>query len=140
MNYGASFNVRFPPIVDVKPLPDTAAMLRAPLPLLILLLASCSERPETAEYFTKVTSLPLCAGAPVHNVNADAPDRSPGFDSIYVVDVSMPPGCKVTFARAVEEQNGAECEASKGCSGNSNNGDFYRVEPLQAGFRVTYAT
>ncbi|MFL6769218.1 MAG: hypothetical protein ACJ8FH_05555, partial [Sphingomicrobium sp.] len=76
-------------------------MFRLSLPLLVLLLASCGNRPETTEYFTSVTGVPLCPGATVRNVNADAPDRSPGFDSIYIVDVAMPEACKAPFAKAV---------------------------------------
>jgi hypothetical protein len=108
--------------------------------LLPLLLASCTGRPETAEYFTKVTGVPLCSGASVHNVNADAPHRSPGFDSIYVVDLSMAPECVTPFHDAVARRIGAPCQPDGGCSGIASNGDFYGVEPHQGGFRVTYST
>ena len=115
-------------------------MFRLLLPLLLLPLTSCDNRPETTEYFTSVTGLPLCSGASVRNLNADALDRSPGFDSVYIVDVAMPPSCKASFARAVGQRIGAQCEPSERCSGNSMDGDFYGFEPISAGFRVTYST
>jgi hypothetical protein len=115
-------------------------MSRFWLPLLGLLLASCGNRPESTAYFTSVTGLTLCSGASVRNVNANAPDRSPGFDSIYVVDVTMPEPCIAPFAKAVGERIGARCEPSQGCSGNAKGGDFYSIEPHPAGFRVTHST
>lgn len=115
-------------------------MLRLAVPFILLLLASCGNRPETAQYFTSVTSLPLCSGASVRNVNANDPGRSPGFDSIYIVDVAMPAACKAPFAKAVGQRIGAKCEPSERCSGNAKNGDFYGIEPLPAGFRVTHST
>ena len=87
-----------------------------------------------------MTGLPLCPGATVRNVNADAPDRSPGFDSIYIVDVAMPAACKAPFAKAVGQRIDAQCEPSEGCSGDAKDGDFYGVEPLPVGFRVTHST
>jgi hypothetical protein len=110
------------------------------LPALLVLLASCEERQETAAYFTKVTGLPLCSDASVRNVNSNAPDRSPGFDSVYIVEVSMPASCKGSFVNAVGQRIGAQCDRSAGCSGNAKNGDFYRIEPRAAGFRVTVST
>ena len=121
-------------------MPDTATVVRLALPLLVLLLASCGNRPETTEYFTSVTGLPLCSGATVRNLNDRAPDRSPGFDSIYVVEVTMPASCKSSFAKAVGQRIGGRCKPSQRCSGNANDGDFYGVEPLPVGFRVTHST
>lgn len=132
--------VRFPPIAAICHLPNTAAMFKLSLPLLALLLSSCSDRPGTAAYFTNVSGVPLCSGASVSNVNADAPDRSPGFDTIYIVEVSMPATCKGPFAKAVAQRIGAQCEPMEGCSGNAKNGDFYGVEPTSIGFRVTHST
>lgn len=106
----------------------------------VVLLQSCGERPETTTYFSQVTGLPLCSEASVRNVNARAPDRSTGFDSIYIVDVAMPAACKATFAKAVGQHIGAKCEPSDGCSGSAKNGDFYAIDPLPVGFRVTYST
>lgn len=114
--------------------------LRAMTPVLLLLLPSCGERPETTAYFTKVTGLPLCPGAAVRNVNAHAPDRSPGFDSIYIADISMPATCRSSFLRAVGQRIGAQCDGSNGCSGSASNGEFFGIEPRGAGFRVTHAT
>ena len=110
------------------------------LPALLVLLASCGERQETAAYFTKVTGLPLCSDASVRNVNSNASDRSPGFDSVYVVDLSMPPSCRWTFVKAVGQRIGAQCDWSASCSGNGKNGNFYKIEPRAGGFRVTYST
>ena len=114
--------------------------LRPMLLVLLVLLTSCGERQETAAYFTKATGLPLCSDASVRNVNANAPDRSPGFDSIYIVDVSMPVSCKSSFLEAVGQRIGAQCDGSKGCSGNAKDGDFYGIEPRAAGFRVAHST
>lgn len=114
--------------------------LRSMLPVLLLLLSSCDERPETFAYFTKTTGLPLCSGASVRNVNSTAPDRSPGFDSIYIVEVSMPRTCKSSFLNAVGQRIGAQCDGSKRCSGNATNGDFYGIVPGGGGFRVTHST
>jgi hypothetical protein len=110
------------------------------LTLLSLLLASCSGRPATPEYFTKVTRVPLCSGASVRNLNADAPDRSPGFDSIYIVDVTIPAECEAAFYSAVAQQIGSSCDPASGCSGYSSNGDFYQVERHQNWLRVTHST
>ncbi len=108
--------------------------------ILSVLLASCTGRPQTAEYFTKVTGLPLCTGGSVRNLNADAPDRSPGFDSIYVVEVTVPAKCQAAFLKAVGQRIGAVCTLTERCAGNSRNGEFYSIEPLQGGFRVTHST
>jgi hypothetical protein len=115
-------------------------MLRLSVPLVLFALTSCGNRPETTEYFTSVTGLQLCPGASVRNVNADAPDRAAGFDSIYIVDVAMPPACTAPFARAVGQRIDAQCEPSKHCSGNAEDGDFYGIEPLPVGFRVIHST
>jgi hypothetical protein len=105
----------------------------------MLLLASCG-RPETPAYFKKVTRLPLCDEASVRNVNADAPDRSPGFDVIYIVDLKMTARCENQLLAAVAGQISATCNPLHMCSGNARNGDFYSVEPIKDGLRVTYAT
>jgi hypothetical protein len=115
-------------------------MFRFALPALCVLLAACSTRPETPDYFRSVTGLPLCRGATVRNVNADSPDRSPGFDSIYIVDVAMPAACKPSFINAVAGRISAACDASHVCSGHASTGEFYGVEPLAGGFRVTHST
>lgn len=115
-------------------------MLRVTLLVLSVLVVSCGGREETPEYFTKVTGLPLCKGTTVRNVNAQDPGHSPGFDSIYIVDVRMASACKPPFLKAVASRIGHACFPSSGCSGNSANGDFYAVKPLPAGFRVTHST
>jgi hypothetical protein len=115
-------------------------MLRLSLATLCLLLASCGSRPETRAYFKQVTAVPLCDGASVHNVNAHAPDRSPGFDSIYIVDVTMPAECKASFINAVAAQISKGCDPSQRCSGNSSTGQFLSVEPIRDGFRITHST
>jgi hypothetical protein len=115
-------------------------MLRLTLLILCLFLASCGSRPETRDYFKQVTGLALCEGASVHNVNAHAPDRSPGFDSIYIVDVTMPAVCKASFVKAVAARIGGPCEPLKSCSGNSSTGQFLSVEPIRDGFRITHST
>ena len=115
-------------------------MFRFALPTMCLLLTSCSSRPETADYFTRVTGLPLCKGATVRNVNAAAADRSPGFDSIYIVEVTMPGACKASFVKALVAHIGTACEVSRGCSGNSSTGEFYEVHPLRGGFRITHSS
>jgi hypothetical protein len=117
-----------------------ASMSRNAPAVLALLLTSCTSRPETKDYFTKVTGLRLCEGATVRNVNADSPDRSPGFDSVYIVDVTMPASCRSSFLTAVGQRIGARCNEAKRCSGNANNGDFYSVEARLNGFRVTHST
>jgi hypothetical protein len=104
------------------------------------LLLSCESRPETISYFNEVTGLALCDGATVRNLNADSPDRSPGFDSIYIVLVKMPLVCESAFRRATERRIGTACERAERCAGNTVEGDFIEVQPLQAGFRVTHST
>ena len=115
-------------------------MVRIALPLLCIGLVACGDRPETSEYFTKVTGLPLCDGSTVRNVNADDRGRSPGFDSIYIVDVTMPPACDAIFRNAIGRQIGVRCEARTHCSGRAKNGEFYNVEPLRNGVRVIHST
>ncbi|GGO97438.1 hypothetical protein GCM10011329_26300 [Stakelama pacifica] len=110
------------------------------LPLISLLLLSCQGRPETISYFEKVTGVELCQGATVRNLNAESPDRSPGFDSIYVVLVKMPSSCRSAFQQAIERRIGAACEQGKRCAGNTTEGDFIEIQPTSAGFRVTQST
>jgi len=110
------------------------------LATLALCLASCSGRPETRRYFKQVTGLDLCEGASVRNVNAHAPDRSPGGDSIYIVDVTMPAACNAAFVKGVAAKMGQACELSRGCSGNSPSGEFLGIQPIRSGFRVTHST
>ena len=117
-----------------------ASMVRLMLAALCLFLSSCSIRPETRDYFRKVTGVALCEGASVHNVNAHAPDRSPGSDSIYIVDVTMPAACKASFVKAVAARIVKECEPSRSCSGNSSTGQFLSMEPIRVGFRITHST
>ena len=87
-----------------------------------------------------MTGVPLCPGASVRHVNADAPRRFPEFDRLYIFDVTMPAACKACFLKAVEQRIGATCGPVSGCSGNSSNGDFYGVEVSQDGVRITYST
>lgn len=115
-------------------------MTRLAFPLLCLALVSCVDRPETSEYFTEITGLPLCAGSTVRNVNADDPGRSPGSDSIYIVDVTMPLACERNFRSAIERQIGVKCEAQARCSGRAKSGEFYSVAPLRKSVRVTHST
>src|SRR3954454_24936483 len=108
-------------------------MSRTALALVILLLTSCSGRPETRAYFTKVTGLPLCKDATVHNVNAPPPDRSPSTDSVYVVEVTMPDSevCYGPFLGALESRIEAPCAPTMGCSGHSSSGEFYKVHMIR---------
>ena len=105
---------------------------------LALMAVSCS-RPETPEYFTKVTGLPLCQAASIKNVNANDPARSPGFDSIYVVDVLGTDGCKAELIRAVEKRIGQQC-IDGSCSGLDSSRQFIGVIKVNNGLRVTYST
>ena len=52
----------------------------------------------------------------------------------------MPASCKSSFAKAVGQRIGGRCKPPQRCSGNANDGDFYGVEPLPVGFRVTHST
>jgi hypothetical protein len=107
---------------------------------LSLLSCACNSRPETPRYFSQVTGVSLCAGAQVRNLNADAPDRSPGFDSIYIVEVSLPTACRDGFFKEVSKRLHMRCDPSRSCSGVTGDGDFLRVEPLRRGFRITHST
>lgn len=68
------------------------------------------------------------------------PTGPPGFDSIYIVEVTMPEMCKAQFAKSVGRRIGARCEPSERCSGSANNGDFYDIQPLPVGFLVIHST
>jgi len=113
---------------------------RMVLATLLLFVTSCSDRPENPDYFTKVTGLRLCSGATIRNVNANAPDRSPGFDSIYIVDVTMPASCEGTFMKTVSDRIHSACDPAKICSGNASNGDFYQVQLIDGALRVIHST
>lgn len=106
----------------------------------LMLLASCGKREETPNYFRHVTGIQLCPEASVRNVNAQAADRSPGFDSIYIVDVAMPGTCEPGFLRSVEQQIGVLCTPGAVCTGQAKNGAFLRVDRRPGGFRITHST
>jgi hypothetical protein len=102
------------------------------------LLVSCS-RPETPTYFSKVTGLRLCADAKVHNVNAQAPDMSPGFDSIYIVDVTGKDNCLGSLLAEVSFRIGKQCSTHL-CSGNDRRGEFFSAERRGSAVRIIYGT
>lgn len=106
----------------------------------VLCLGACDSRPETPAYFHQVTSLRLCSRATVMNVNAKAPDRSPGFDSIYIVRLKIPPQCRADFFASASERAGSDCRADRACDGIPAHAGFLRVEPEGATVLVTYST
>lgn len=107
---------------------------------LVLLITGCTDRPETPEYFTRVTGIGLCPDAKVKNINAADPSRSPGFDSIYVVHVSASRKCINETIKQIARKIGKSCDYSNNCSGTSNNGDFYNVEWRGQSIVVTHST
>jgi hypothetical protein len=106
----------------------------------LILLSGCTERPETKDYFYEATSIALCPGSSVRNVNEHSIDRSSGFDSIYIVDVQMPKACEGQFYRDVSKQLMEPCEGA-GCSGPTVAGGYLGVEPIAGNrIRVTSST
>lgn len=106
----------------------------------IVTLCACTGSPETTEHFETITRLELCPGSEIRNVNAEAEDRSPGFDSVYIVDVMLPKHCVDKFYQQFSNRVSFQCNVGAQCSGNDSNGDFLGIEPNRRGFRVTYST
>ncbi len=104
----------------------------------IVILTGC-QRAETPEYFEKITGLPLCSSASVTNINDTDPERSPGFDSIYIVDVRADAACRVQLIRSVEEVIAQKC-GDGDCSGLDADGQFIRLEKRGSTLRVTFST
>lgn len=107
--------------------------------ILCIALSSCS-RPETPEYFSKVTGLSLCSSSSVRNVNANEKGRSPGFDSIYIVDLGMSKACERQLFAEAEVRLGQKCLRQVRCSGNDVDGNFLKLEKMDEWIRVTYSS
>lgn len=103
------------------------------------LLVSCG-RPENAEYFTKVTGLPLCNSAVVENVNSKDLGRSPGFDSIYVVDIRMSPACKDQLIDFLRKKKGLTCRYYEKCGGKTIDGEFFAISDRNDKVRFIHST
>ena len=117
-------------------------MSRSLLAILTLLFSSCSVRPDAKANFTKVTGIPLCEAATVHDVNAGASDQSLGSHKAYIADVHMPDSdvCNERlFGGFMNRIGDVPCAPTMGCSGHSREGEFYRLEMVRAGWRVTYS-
>jgi hypothetical protein len=111
------------------------------LAVLALLLSSCSARPDAKANFTKVTGIPLCEGATVHNVRAGAAGGSLG-PHVYIADVRMPDSevCNgMLFGGFMKRVGGRPCAPTMGCSGRSPAGEFYRLDMVPGGWRISYS-
>jgi len=86
-----------------------------------LLLSACG-RPATPEYFANVTGIHICSSAKIANVNGRSPERSPGFDSVYIVDVFANPECRRELFSSVERRIGRPCNVGRSCGGNASSG------------------
>jgi hypothetical protein len=114
-------------------------MSRTLLIMVGFLLASCSAQPQTREYFTKITGVPLCDSAQVRNTPRDPLPN--GGHSLYVVEVLMPDtdNCNRLLFGGIESRINAPCAPTMGCSGHSREGEFYRLDMTPHGWRVTYS-
>ena len=103
-------------------------------------LMSCS-RPESPEYFSDITGLKVCNDMRIINVNAHAENRSPGFDSVYIVKVYGTKNClEMTYnsASLILEK---KCNFNHVCSGVTKQGIFLSLEPQANGsLLVTHST
>jgi hypothetical protein len=74
-------------------------------------------------------------------VKASAADPSPG-SHFYIADVRMPDSevCdKAIFGGFMKRAGGGPCAPTMGCSGHSPEGEFYRLDMVPTGWRVTYS-
>jgi hypothetical protein len=105
----------------------------------VIFLFGCNDRPETPDYFSEVTGLQICTGAKINNVNSKSHDRSPGFDSIYIVDLFLPPECEDRFFKNVSGRISKECTRESGCSGITPEGDHLSVDSSGDFIRVIHS-
>ena len=119
---------------------NTGPMSRT-LAVLALFLSSCSSRPDAKASFTKVTRIRLCEAATVRNVKAGASGQSLG-SHVYIADVRMPESdvCNASlFGGFMKRVGGGPCAPTMGCSGHSAEGEFYRLDMVPGGWRITYS-
>jgi len=70
-----------------------------------LLLSSCQpNRPETREYFQRMTGIALCEDARIENVDLGEASRDVGTGFIYAVDLTLSPACQEAFIHAMEQR------------------------------------
>jgi hypothetical protein len=117
-------------------------MSRSVIAVLLLLLSSCSARPDAKANFTKITRIPLCEAATVNGVKAGSSDQSLGFHKVYIADVHMPDSdvCNERlFGGFMNRIGDGPCAPTMGCSGHSREGEFYRLDMVPSGWRITYS-
>lgn len=68
---------------------------------LSLLVVACSDRPETPEYFQKVTGIALCQNAEVIN-KPTGPEANAGVGVVYSVELQMDGPCERSFLKEVD--------------------------------------
>ena len=115
-------------------------MLRRFIVIVLLGLTVACSRKETPQYFSHVTEIRVCSSATVKNVNASDPNRSPGFDSIYIVDIYLSDKCRNQLVREVEMRIHRGCAGLVVCSGNDDDGNFIRIDQRSRFVRLTYST
>lgn len=101
-------------------------MTRSFVLILAFLLAACNSRPETPEYFTKATGIPLCDSAVVRNVRTGV-EGAAGMGFVYSVDLYMDEKCQSRFVKDLRQMQG-----------QIGAGERVVAQPVGKRIRVTY--
>ena len=107
--------------------------------LAITTLLGC-ERRETPEYLSEVSGLDICPPARVKNLNSDDPGRFPGFDTIHIAEVVLPPACVPQLNRSFLEATGVPCDSQVRCAENTRDGGFISIEYRDSSVVITHST
>ena len=95
-------------------------------------MLGCSDaRPESVEFFQRMTGLPLCQAAKISNFQVGEYDHETDFT--YGVILTMPEDCKTEFLEEIEGRLNVACRLGEACVFMDSKSWSYELEPLQDG-------
>lgn len=107
---------------------------------MLILTSSCGNRPETTNFAEKITGLDFCNQDRISNINANSPDRSPGFDFIYIIEITTNKQCLSSVVNQVSGKIHQNCSIVDRCSGNTSEGEFIGIQKVnQTHLILTYS-
>lgn len=106
-----------------------------------LILLGCGNRPETKDYFMKVTGARLCESAKISNITDSGESKNPGFDSVYHVKVFMNNKCIKEFVNHAWSDTKHDCSSIEGCEFilPENKGRMF-ITVMKGGVEVVHST
>lgn len=106
-----------------------------------LILLGCENRPETKDYFMKVTGVRLCESAKVSNLTGSDESKNPGFDSVYHVKLVMNKNCIKEFVDYAWSETRHDCPSIEGCEFilPENKGRMF-ITVMRGGVEVVHST